>query len=54
MEQQIDPKYLKQLSDDYELAMAKWAELYPETPIIRINGDKLNFVQNEKDLRNHF
>lgn len=51
MEQQIYHNYLKQLSDDYELAMAKWAELYPETPIIRINGDELNFVQNEKDLQ---
>ncbi|TWI56881.1 deoxynucleoside kinase [Halalkalibacter nanhaiisediminis] len=51
MEQQIDHNYLKQLSDDYELAMAKWAELYPETPIIQINGDELNFVQNEEDLQ---
>ncbi|GAE34238.1 deoxyadenosine kinase [Halalkalibacter akibai JCM 9157] len=50
MEQKMDPRYLEQLSEDYETAMDNWASLYPETPIIRINGDEYDFVKQEKDL----
>ncbi|MFC0562069.1 deoxynucleoside kinase [Halalkalibacter alkalisediminis] len=51
MEQKMDPRYLKQLSADYETAMSNWATLYPNTPIIRINGDEFDFVRNPDDLK---
>ncbi|ARK31809.1 deoxynucleoside kinase [Halalkalibacter krulwichiae] len=54
MEQKMDPRYLAQLSDDYETAMSDWASLYPDTPIIRLNGDDMDFVQNKKDLTTIF
>ncbi|WP_100373850.1 deoxynucleoside kinase [Bacillus sp. FJAT-45037] len=54
MEQKMDPSYLRQLSEDYEAAMARWAVEYPDIPIIRINGDELDFVQNEQDLNKIF
>jgi deoxyguanosine kinase len=54
MEQKMDPDYLRQLSEDYEIAMAKWALEYPDIPIIRINGDELDFVQHEQDLNKIF
>ncbi|MDT8862989.1 deoxynucleoside kinase [Alkalihalobacillus sp. MEB130] len=54
MEQKMDPHYLEQLSDDYETAMANWASLYPNTPIIDINGDSLDFVKNPADLQSIF
>ncbi|MDV2686344.1 deoxynucleoside kinase [Alkalihalophilus lindianensis] len=54
MEQKMDPDYLRQLSEDYEIAMAKWALEYPDIPIIRIDGDELDFVQHEQDLNKIF
>lgn len=50
MEQKMDPNYLKQLSMDYETAMFEWSQLYPETPIIKIDGDVYDFVQRPQDL----
>ncbi|KHF39717.1 deoxynucleoside kinase [Halalkalibacter okhensis] len=51
MEQKLDPQYLRQLSEDYETAMANWASLYPDTPIIDINGDEVDFVNHPEDLQ---
>jgi deoxyguanosine kinase len=50
IERNIDPKYLQQLSEDYEIAMAQWERENPSIPVIRFNGDTLDFVQNKDDL----
>ncbi|MRX74108.1 AAA family ATPase [Bacillus lacus] len=54
IEKNIDPLYLKQLSEDYETAMARWEEEHPETPVLRFDGDTLDFVQNPQDLLDIF
>ncbi|MFD1777127.1 deoxynucleoside kinase [Fredinandcohnia salidurans] len=50
IEKGIDPAYLSQLSLDYEQSMAKFEKSHPNIPVIRFNGDKLDFVQNKQDL----
>jgi deoxyguanosine kinase len=50
IEHQIDPQYLQQLSEDYETAMSQWEKENPSIPVIRFNGDTLDFVQNKSDL----
>jgi deoxyguanosine kinase len=50
IEQNIDPNYLQQLLEDYEVAMTQWEKTHPSIPIIRFNGDTLDFVQNQHDL----
>ncbi|PGT80776.1 deoxynucleoside kinase [Bacillus sp. AFS040349] len=50
IEHQIDPSYLQQLTEDYEIAMTQWEKENPSIPIIRFNGDTLDFVQNKQDL----
>ncbi|WP_077620129.1 deoxynucleoside kinase [Bacillus sinesaloumensis] len=50
IEKGIDPAYLSQLSLDYEQSMAKFEKAHPTIPVIRFNGDKLDFVQSKEDL----
>ncbi|MTH55727.1 AAA family ATPase [Bacillus mangrovi] len=50
IEKNIDPSYLKQLSADYETAMSQWEQINPEIPILRFNGDELDFVHRPEDL----
>lgn len=50
IERKIDPAYLSQLSLDYEQSMAQFEKAYPDIPVIRFNGDQLDFVQNKEDL----
>ncbi|MFS0639066.1 deoxynucleoside kinase [Mesobacillus foraminis] len=50
IEKNISPLYLKQLSLDYEEAMAHFERQYPDVPVLRFNGDKLDFVKNKQDL----
>lgn len=50
IEHDIDPNYLQQLSEDYEIAMSQWEKENPSIPVIRFNGDTLDFVQNKNDL----
>jgi deoxyguanosine kinase len=50
IEKNIDPAYLEQLSKDYEQTMAIFEKSYPHIPVLRFNGDTLDFVHNEKDL----
>lgn len=50
IEKNIDPGYLKQLSEDYEVAMSQWEKEHPAIPVLRFSGDELDFVQNERDL----
>ncbi|KXH86701.1 deoxynucleoside kinase [Sporosarcina sp. HYO08] len=50
-EKNMDPGYLQQLSDDYEEFIAHFEKEHPEIPILRVNGDELDFVHDEKDLQ---
>ncbi|KMK77767.1 deoxynucleoside kinase [Alkalihalobacillus pseudalcaliphilus] len=50
MEQNIDPTYLEQLSSDYEKAIDLFEKENPSIPIIRLDGDKLDYVNNQADL----
>jgi deoxyguanosine kinase len=49
-EKNIDPIYLKQLSTAYEQTMALFEKSNPHIPVLRFNGDQLDFVQNKEDL----
>ncbi|TQS76374.1 deoxynucleoside kinase [Ornithinibacillus gellani] len=51
IEQNIQPAYLKQLAADYEDYMNEFERLHPNIPVIRINGDELDFVQHQDDLK---
>ena len=50
IEKQMDPAYLSQLCIDYEHSMAKFEKSNPNIPVLRFNGDTLNFVQSKEDL----
>jgi deoxyguanosine kinase len=52
LEKNISPLYLEQLSIDYEETITSFAQLHPDIPVLRFNGDELDFVNNEQDL-NH-
>jgi deoxyguanosine kinase len=46
----MSASYLQQLIEDYERAMELFQFVHPHIPIIRLNGDDLDFVMNEQDL----
>ncbi|WP_313804692.1 deoxynucleoside kinase [Cytobacillus sp.] len=50
IERNISPLYLEQLSIDYENAINDFEEKHPDIPVLRFNGDHLNFVKNKNDL----
>jgi deoxyguanosine kinase len=50
IERNISPLYLEQLSLDYEQAMLQFEQQHPEIPVLRFNGDDLDFVKNDEDL----
>ncbi|MET3700097.1 deoxyguanosine kinase [Bacillus oleivorans] len=50
IEKNISPLYLEQLSIDYEKFMDQFQKQHPKIPVIRINGDELDFVKNKEDL----
>jgi len=52
VEKNISSAYLQQLSLDYEEAMNAFEIQYPDIPVLRFNGDELDFVKNEQDLEN--
>ncbi|MGM0878812.1 MAG: deoxynucleoside kinase [Bacillota bacterium] len=54
IERNIDPNYLQQLSEDYEIAIKQWEKENPSISVIRFNGDTLDFVQNQSDLTHMF
>ncbi|RAK14192.1 deoxyguanosine kinase [Anoxybacillus vitaminiphilus] len=49
-EKNIDPIYLKQLSTAYEQTMSLFEKSNPHIPVLRFNGDQLDFVQKKEDL----
>lgn len=50
VEANIQPEYLKQLSDDYETFMDHFETTHPDIPVIRLNGDHIDFVKHQSDL----
>ncbi|MBC5638368.1 deoxynucleoside kinase [Ornithinibacillus sp. BX22] len=50
IEQNIKASYLAQLAEDYEAYMNEFEVMHPDIPVIRINGDEMDFVQYEDDL----
>ena len=48
-ERGMDPNYLRQLSADYDLFINQFEKKHPEIPVLRFNGDELDFVANDKD-----
>lgn len=50
IEKNISPLYLEQLSLDYEEAINKFEITHPEIPVLRFNGDEMDFVKNKNDL----
>jgi deoxyguanosine kinase len=53
-EKNISPDYLQQLSIDYEQAMMDFEKKNPTIPILRLNGDNMDFVNNPDDLASIF
>ncbi|MDF2855015.1 MAG: deoxynucleoside kinase [Neobacillus sp.] len=50
VEKNISPLYLEQLSLDYEQTITEFERTHPEIPVLRFNGDELDFVKNDEDL----
>lgn len=50
IEHNIKASYLEQLQQDYENYMNEFEILHPSIPVIRINGDELDFVKKQQDL----
>lgn len=49
-EKNMDPNYLLQLTKDYETAMDAFKKDHPEIPVLKFNGDDIDFVKNPDDL----
>ncbi|TFD96644.1 deoxynucleoside kinase [Jeotgalibacillus salarius] len=49
-ERDMSPLYLEQLSADYEEFIYHFEKTHPEIPVLRINGDDIDFVNYEQDL----
>jgi deoxyguanosine kinase len=49
-EKNIEPSYLQQLIEDYESTIATFERTYPHIPVLRFNGDMLDFVHKKADL----
>ncbi|MDG4658602.1 deoxynucleoside kinase [Ectobacillus antri] len=49
-EKNMDPQYLVQLIADYETAMDNLIAEHPHIPVLKFNGDNIDFVNNEADL----
>lgn len=49
-EKKIDPHYLERLADDYEMFIADFEAAHPEIPVLRFNGDEIDFVNEAGDL----
>ncbi|PEJ07638.1 deoxynucleoside kinase [Bacillus wiedmannii] len=49
-EKNMDPNYLLQLTKDYETAMESFKKDHPNIPVLKFNGDDMDFVKNPDDL----
>lgn len=50
-EQNMDPAYLQQLAEDYERFIDVFEQENPHIPVLRFDGDQLDFVNEEADLQ---
>ncbi|QXE01728.1 deoxynucleoside kinase [Terribacillus sp. DMT04] len=50
-EQHIQSDYLEHLAADYRNFMDQFEKENPHIPVLRLSGDKLDFVQNEQDWK---
>jgi len=50
-ERKISSDYLEQLSADYRMFINNFEKKHPEVPVLRFNGDEIDFVQNGQDLQ---
>lgn len=50
-EKMISPEYMKQLAADYHEFIEHFEQAHPEIPVLRFNGDEIDFVQNKSDLQ---
>lgn len=50
-EKMITADYMEQLSTDYHTFIQHFEETHPDIPVLRFNGDEIDFVQNESDLK---
>jgi deoxyguanosine kinase len=50
VEKNISALYLEQLSTDYQTFMKTFEEQHADIPVLRFNGDELDFVENSDDL----
>ncbi len=51
-ETQIEDQYLIQLCADYEIFMKEFELSHPDIPILRVDSDRIDFVNNPEDLNN--
>lgn len=51
-EKNITREYMEQLASDYHAFIAHFVKMHPEIPVIQLNGDAFDFVQNPEDLQN--
>lgn len=49
-EKNMDPNYLLQLTKDYETAMDAFKKNHPDIPVLKFNGDDMDFIKNPDDL----
>ncbi|PPA68415.1 deoxynucleoside kinase [Jeotgalibacillus proteolyticus] len=49
-EKNMSHLYLEQLAADYEEFILHFEQTHPEIPVIRVNGDDVDFVHKEQDL----
>lgn len=49
-EKNMDPNYLLQLTKDYETAMDTFKQDHPDIPVLKFNGDDMDFIKNSDDL----
>lgn len=49
-EKNMSPLYLEQLAADYDEFIHHFELTHPEIPVLRVNGDNIDFVHEEQDL----
>lgn len=51
-EKNITREYMEQLAADYHEFIQHFVRMHPEIPVIQLNGDEIDFVENKADLKN--
>ncbi|WP_042479266.1 deoxynucleoside kinase [Bacillus ndiopicus] len=50
-EKNITREYMEQLAADYHEFIQHFVKTHPEIPVIQLNGDEIDFVENKSDLK---